>query len=195
MVVAQDLLQGIDMSVKWITAALAGLVLAACSGQPKNEVAVIETSLGTMVVSLDSATAPNTVAHFKGFVEKGWYDDKTFYRVVPDFVIQGGDGKEENDEPTVAGEFNGKHLKGTISMARGTNPDSASTEIFICLADVPRLDGKYAAFGQVVEGMDVLEAIGQVELIEKYIDYEGKSIAFHTPAEKVVIHRIRLDRR
>ena len=181
--------------MKKIALLIIALILAACSDQSKQDVAVIKTNMGTMVVTLDSDNAPKTVAHFKGFVQSGWYTDRSFYRVVRDFVIQGGDGKDNNDEATVEGEFIGKHLKGTISMARDDDPDSASTEFFICLADVSRLDGKYAAFGQVIEGMEVLDAIGQVALIEKYIEYDGKQIAFHTPEEKVVIQSITLERR
>ncbi len=168
------------LSVAW-----SGQVLA-------DERAYIKTSLGSIVVEFDDAVAPKTVANFKQYAKKGWYNGRTFYRVVKDFVIQGGDGKDRNDEPTIPGEFKGKHLKGTISLARDADPDSGSTEFFICLNDLPRLDGRYAAFGQVVEGLDVVDAIGNVDVEEKYIEYDGKQIAFHAPAEPVVIESIEI---
>ena len=124
---------------------------------------------GKLVILLDATTAPKTVENFLSLVRAGFYDGLTFHRVIENFMIQGGDpradgtGKGQN---TIVGEFdsNGhindiKHLRGVISMARGNYPDSASCQFFICNADSPHLNGDYAAFGYVVEGMSVIDDI------------------------------------
>ena len=114
--------------------------------------------------------APKTVANFEKLVKEGFYDGLTFHRIIPGFMIQGGDplgngmgGAKEK----IPGEFrqNGfaqntlKHTRGVISMARAYDPDSASSQFFIMHADAPHLDGSYAAFGRVVEGLDVVDEI------------------------------------
>ncbi len=114
--------------------------------------------------------APKTVANFEKLVKEGFYDGLTFHRIIPGFMIQGGDplgngmgGAKEK----IPGEFkqNGfaqntlKHVRGVISMARAYDPDSASSQFFIMHADAPHLDGAYAAFGRVVEGLDVVDEI------------------------------------
>lgn len=131
---------------------------------------------GTVIVELSPADAPITVANFKKLVAKGFYDGLTIHRVSSNFVIQGGDpngnGTGGSGEP-IKGEFavngivnNISHRRGVISMARrGDSYDSATSQFFICLNDatcVPSLDGKYAGFGWVVEGMDVVDAIAAV---------------------------------
>ena len=124
---------------------------------------------GEIVVLLDATTAPVTVANFTKLVSEGFYDGLTFHRVKKSFVIQGGDplanGTGGSDEK-IFGEFssNGhendiKHLRGTISMARGNGKDSASSQFFICSADSAHLDGSYAAFGYVISGLHVVDAI------------------------------------
>ena len=116
--------------------------------------------------------APITVANFEKLVREGFYDGLIFHRVIAGFMIQGGDplgngmgGAKEN----IKGEFaaNGvpndlKHLRGVISMARAQNPNSASSQFFIMHADAPYLDGQYAAFGKVVEGMETVDEIASV---------------------------------
>ena len=129
---------------------------------------IIEMDNGSMIkIELDPAAAPITVANFEKLVKEGFYDGLTFHRIIPGFMIQGGDpagngtgGSKEN----IKGEFasNGinnplKHTRGVISMARAMDPDSASSQFFIMHADAPHLDGNYAAFGKVVEGMDVVD--------------------------------------
>ena len=114
--------------------------------------------------------APKTVANFEKLVKEGFYDGLTFHRIIPGFMIQGGDplgngmgGAKEK----IPGEFrqNGfaqntlKHTRGVISMARAYDPNSASSQFFIMHADAPHLDGAYAAFGRVVEGLDVVDEI------------------------------------
>lgn len=113
--------------------------------------------------------APNTVNNFISLVNKGFYDGLIFHRVIPDFMIQGGDpnGNGTGDPGySIKGEFseNGfkndlKHDRGVISMARSQMPDSAGSQFFIMVADAPHLDGQYAPFGKVTEGMDVVDKI------------------------------------
>ena len=134
---------------------------------------VIEMENGAKIeLELDATAAPKTVENFEKLVKAGFYDGLTFHRVIPGFMIQGGDplgngmgGAEEN----IVGEFkaNGynnplKHVRGVISMARAFNPNSASSQFFIMHADAPHLDGQYAAFGKVVSGMEVVDEIASI---------------------------------
>ncbi len=127
---------------------------------------------GIIKVALDKEAAPITAANFEKLVKKGFYDGLIFHRVIKGFMIQGGDptatgcgGSGEN----IVGEFrmNGhdnpiSHDRGVISMARSQHPDSASSQFFIMHADAHYLDGQYAAFGKVVEGMEVVDEIADV---------------------------------
>ena len=118
--------------------------------------------------------APETVANFVSLVESGFYDGLTFHRVVDGFMAQGGDPEGTGmggSEKTIKGEFstNGfskntlSHTRGVISMARSQNPDSASSQFFICYDDASFLDGQYAAFGKVIDGMDTVDNFLKVE--------------------------------
>jgi peptidyl-prolyl cis-trans isomerase A (cyclophilin A) len=132
----------------------------------------IVTRAGDIVVLLDPARAPKTVANFMGFVDKHFYDGGTFFRAVPGFVIQGGNkARERPGDPRVALEppmsTGLRNTDGAISMARTSDPDSASSEFFICDGQQPFLDGSmtqpgYAAFGRVISGMDVVRKIVQM---------------------------------
>jgi peptidyl-prolyl cis-trans isomerase B (cyclophilin B) len=129
--------------------------------------------IGDIIVELDEKAAPLTAANFKTLVSKGFYNGLIFHRVIEGFMIQGGNPTGTGyggSEVTIKGEFrqNGinnplSHTRGTISMARSANPDSASSQFFICHADSPFLDGQYAAFGKVIEGMDVVDQIACCE--------------------------------
>nr|WP_031536520.1 MULTISPECIES: peptidylprolyl isomerase [unclassified Bacillus (in: firmicutes)] len=120
-------------------------------------------------VELYPDKAPNTVNNFISLINKGFYDGLIFHRVIPDFMIQGGDpnGNGTGDPGySIKGEFseNGfendlKHERGVLSMARSQMPDSAGSQFFIMVADAPHLDGQYAPFGKVIEGMDVVDKI------------------------------------
>jgi len=126
-----------------------------------------------ILIELDPAVAPNTVANFVSLVEKGFYDGVIFHRVIPDFMIQGGDPEGNGTggaDYTIKGEFsengfenNLKHDRGVISMARSNDPNSASSQFFIMVKESTHLDGKYAAFGKVIEGMEVVDDIVSVE--------------------------------
>jgi peptidyl-prolyl cis-trans isomerase B (cyclophilin B) len=132
--------------------------------------AVIETKFGTIELKFFPEVAPNHVNNFIELAKKGFYDGTTFHRVIPGFMIQGGDPNTKNPDKskhgmggpghTVKAEFNDKpHKRGTLSMARSANPDSAGSQFFICVADAPFLNKQYTAFGEVVSGMDVADKI------------------------------------
>ena len=137
-----------------------------------DEVAVIKTNVGEMVVGFWPDVAPKTVENFKTLAKKGFYDGTCFHRIVKGFMIQGGDPltkdlKMEDRWGTgdpgykVKAEFNEKpHVRGVLSMARSQNPDSAGSQFFICLGDARFLDRQYTAFGQLLKGDDVLGKIG-----------------------------------
>jgi peptidyl-prolyl cis-trans isomerase B (cyclophilin B) len=153
---------------------------------------IIEMADGSVIkLELDETAAPITAANFKKLVSEGFYDGLTFHRIIPGFMIQGGDpagngtgGSKKN----IKGEFqsNGfknpiKHTRGVISMARAQDPNSASSQFFIMHADAPHLDGMYAAFGHVTEGMDVVDKIASVKT-----DFRDK------PLQPVVMKKVYL---
>ena len=132
--------------------------------------AVIETKFGTIELKFFPEVAPNHVNNFIELAKKGFYDGTTFHRVIPGFMIQGGDPNSKDPDKskhgmggpgyTITAEFNDKpHRKGTLSMARAANPDSAGSQFFICVADAPFLNKQYTVFGEVVSGMDVADKI------------------------------------
>ena len=144
---------------------------------------------GTIMVELDKEAAPKTVENFEKLVSEGFYDGLTFHRIIKGFMIQGGDplGNGTGDSKVkIPGEFksNGwdnpiSHKRGVISMARAQNPNSASCQFFIVHEDSEFLDGDYAAFGHVTEGMDVVDAIASVDTYPNDM-----------PCNKVVIKKI-----
>ncbi|MBO7197113.1 MAG: peptidylprolyl isomerase [Clostridia bacterium] len=157
------------------------------SGRDIKYVEMCVEGYGRMVILLDATTAPVTVANFISLVESGFYDGLTFHRVITEFMIQGGDPKADGtggSDKDIYGEFstNGhpndiSHKYGVISMARSQEPNSASSQFFICNADASSsLDGSYAAFGYVVKGMSVVDAITE-DVFPKtdYADYYGSS--------------------
>ncbi len=134
---------------------------------------IIEMDNGrTIKIEVDEQAAPVTAANFLKLVKEGFYDGLTFHRIIPGFMIQGGDPKGNGtggSSQTIKGEFasNGfnnpiHHVRGVISMARAMDPDSASSQFFIMHDDAAYLDGQYAAFGKVVEGMDAVDEIASV---------------------------------
>jgi peptidyl-prolyl cis-trans isomerase B (cyclophilin B) len=141
------------------------------SGNNNDEVAVIKTSEGTMVVEFWPDVAPKTVENFKKLAKEGFYNGTAFHRVIRDFMIQGGDPltKDASKEAMwgtgdpgykIKAEFNDKsHTKGVISMARSADPDSAGSQFFICHGNPTFLDHQYTAFGKLIKGEDVLDKI------------------------------------
>jgi peptidyl-prolyl cis-trans isomerase B (cyclophilin B) len=190
---------------------LAGLLIAAATavfaaeekkeGTPmnsSNEVAVIKTNEGEMVVQFWTDAAPNTIENFKKLARRGFYDGTIFHRIVKGFMIQGGDpnSKDTAKEDAygqggpgyeIKAEFNNhSHDRGVISMARGPVPDSAGSQFFICLAPVRRLDGQYTTFGKLIKGDEVLDKIASTP-IERNTQGEMSK-----PTKRVVIESVKI---
>ena len=131
----------------------------------ENPLVKISTEKGEMYLELFPDSAPKHVESFLNLIEKGFYDDLIFHRVVPNFVIQGGcpDGTGTGGPGyNLDAEFNDrKHVPGTLAMARAQSPNSAGSQFYICLETIPHLDNSYTVFGQVREGHDVPEKIRQ----------------------------------
>jgi cyclophilin family peptidyl-prolyl cis-trans isomerase len=136
----------------------------------QDKVAELQTSKGTIVIRFYPDKAPNHVKNFVDLAEKGFYNGTKFHRVIPGFMIQGGDPNTKTGAPDtwgfggsekkVAAEFNDTHhARGVVSMARSQDPDSASSQFFICVADAGFLDRQYTAFGEVVKGMEIADTI------------------------------------
>jgi peptidyl-prolyl cis-trans isomerase B (cyclophilin B) len=163
-----------------------------------NEVAIIKTSEGEMVVQFWTDAAPNTIENFKKLARQGFYDGTIFHRIVKEFMIQGGDpnSKDPAKENSygqggpgyqIKPEFNDHpHGQGVISMARSSDPDSAGSQFFICLAPVHRLDHQYTTFGKLIKGEDVLEKIGNTP-VERNAQGEPSK-----PTKRVVIESIKI---
>lgn len=141
----------------------------------------MKTSHGTVEIELYPDVAPNTVNNFISLVQKGFYDGTTFHRIIPKFMIQGGDPKGNGSGGpgySIRGEFTSnrfkndlKHTRGVVSMARTVNPNSAGSQFFIMVDDAPYLDGEYAAFGRVTSGMEEVDRIVAVPR-----DYDDKPL-------------------
>jgi peptidyl-prolyl cis-trans isomerase B (cyclophilin B) len=161
-----------------------------------NEVAVIKTSDGDMVIQFWKDAAPNTIENFKKLARAGFYKGTIFHRIVKDFMIQGGDplSKDPSKEDRygeggpgykIKAEFNDHpHERGVISMAREPDPNSAGSQFFICLASVPRLDHQYTTFGKLIKGDDVLEKIGDTSVTRNNMGEMSK------PTKRVLIEKI-----
>lgn len=141
-----------------------------CGTETVSHTAVIEiTDYGTITIALDESAAPETAANFMSLAESGFYDGLTFHRIMKGFMMQGGDPNGDGtggSDQTIPGEFseNGfendlSHTRGAVSMARSEEYDSASSQFFIVHEDSTYLDGSYAVFGYVTEGMEVVDAI------------------------------------
>jgi peptidyl-prolyl cis-trans isomerase B (cyclophilin B) len=163
----------------------------------KQTKAVLETKFGEITLKFFPEIAPKHVNSFIELASSGFYDGTTFHRVVPGFVIQGGDPNSKSEDRsqhgtggpgyTLEAEFsNNPHKRGTLSMARAADPNSAGSQFFICVADAAFLDGQYTVFGEVSEGMDVVDEIvaqprdsrdnptERVEMKVKIVAPEGK---------------------
>jgi peptidyl-prolyl cis-trans isomerase B (cyclophilin B) len=163
-----------------------------------NEVAVIKTSDGEMVAEFWPEVAPNTVENFKKLARSGFYDGTAFHRIVKGFMIQGGDpltkdpAKESRygtGDPgyKIKAEFNDRsHERGVLSMARSSDPDSAGSQFFICLANVSRLDHQYTTFGKIIKGDDVLGKIGDTEVTTSDSGERSK------PTKRVTVESIKI---
>ena len=172
--------------------------VVAGSTEPTAWVEIVVKDHGVITAELYGGIAPITVANFLKLADEGFYDGLTFHRIIDGFMIQGGDpngngtgGSGEN----IKGEFSANgvqndiaHERGVLSMARASNPDSASSQFFIMHADAPHLDGQYAAFGRVLSGMEVVDALAAETPVQ---DGNGTVAA----ADQPVIERVaRIDK-
>jgi len=182
----------------------AALVVAWANAEEKkpmnatDEVAVIKTSEGEMIAEFWPDVAPNTVENFKKLARSGFYDGTAFHRIVKGFMIQGGDpltkdpAKESRygtGDPgyKIKAEFNDRsHERGVLSMARSSDPDSAGSQFFICLANVSRLDHQYTTFGKLIKGDDVLGKIGDIEVTTSDSGERSK------PTKRVTVESIKI---
>jgi peptidyl-prolyl cis-trans isomerase B (cyclophilin B) len=182
-----------------VIAALAALscgdtAQAPAPAAPTEEIAVIQVrGLGEIRVRFFPDKAPGHVENFKKLARSGFYNGTTFHRVIPGFMIQGGDPNSKDKDPNndgfgnpgylIKAEFNDvPHKRGILSMARSANPDSAGSQFFICVADAPMLDGKYTVFGEVTAGMEVADKIVAVARNEK-----------NRPLEDVVVETVTIE--
>lgn len=151
------------------------LVTAGCINsrdKTGNRIAVIETDKGTVKIELFEDKAPITTKNFIELAESGFYNGLTFHRVEPGFVVQGGDPNGDGtggSGKTIPLEIHPelKHVKGAVAMARKPDPDSATSQFYITLDDTPFLDGNYAVFGRVIEGMDAVENLAVGDKMNK----------------------------
>ena len=133
------------------------------ASDPENTI-VMELKTGPVVIALKPDAAPEHVARIKSLTRQGFYDGIVFHRVIPGFMAQTGDptgtGSGGSDLPDLKAEFSdARHVRGTCSMARTSNPDSANSQFFICFADAPWLDRQYTVWGEVVDGMEHVDAV------------------------------------
>lgn len=162
------------------------------------EVAVIETSKGRLVVEFWPDVAPKTVENFKKLAKEGFYDGTAFHRIIAGFMAQGGDPltKDPSKEALwgtgdpgykIPAEFNErKHTRGVMSMARSMDPNSAGSQFFLMLGAAPHLDGKYTGFGKVIEGEDTLEKIAATKVVASASGEPSK------PTERVEIQSVKI---
>ncbi len=168
------------LSLRWLLAVLSGLLLGLANGPAWAQKVKLDTSLGEIVIELDAAKAPRSVANFLEYVKAGHYNGTVFHRVIPNFMIQGGGfDADMNQKPTRAPipleSKNGlKNVRGSVAMARTSVPDSATAQFFINLKDNAFLDSAntpdgtgYAVFGKVVSGMEVVDKIWAVPTANK----------------------------
>lgn len=179
--------------------------LAGCSGGGSTEHSYVKVTMETgdsFIIELMPEYAPKTVENFLQLVESGFYDGLTFHRIFPGFMAQGGDPSGDGtggSDKEIKGEFSSNgftkntlsHEKGVVSMARSNDPDSASSQFFICydmnLQQKSALDGNYAAFGKVIEGMEVVDALAEVERVYSVSDGD-----FTTPVDPPVMEKVEI---
>lgn len=188
-------LMGSNDALAATPAARSAVKAKAATAKGGGDVAVLKTSLGTIVFKFHDLEAPKHVANFKRLANEKFYDGTTFHRIIPGFMIQGGDPNSKDADrgndgiggsgSNIPAEFNAqKHVRGTVSMARAADPNSASSQFFICIKPQTSLDGKYSVFGQVIEGQDVVDAIVAVPR-------DGRD----NPLDKVIMEKVSIEKR
>lgn len=171
------------------------LIISITTQAYANEIAVLETTLGTIKLELYKDKAPGHVKNFKSLANKGFYNGTTFHRVIPGFMIQGGDPNSKDDNRgndgtggpgySINAEFNDTpHKRGVLSMARSQNPNSAGSQFFIVVKDSLFLDHQYTAFGKVIQGMDVADRIVSADRDRN-----------DNPLKKIAINSIKIEKK
>jgi peptidyl-prolyl cis-trans isomerase B (cyclophilin B) len=161
----------------------------------EKEKAVIETKIGKLVIEFFPKEAPKHVENFKKLAETGFYNGTTFHRVIPGFMIQGGDPNSKDSDRsrhgtggpgyTIKAEFNSiSHKRGIVSMARSSDPNSAGSQFFICVKDSVFLDRQYTVFGKVIDGMDVADKIASEKRDER-----------DNPLEKIAMTKVYIEKK
>ena len=186
--------------LRWLLPALFALPMAVANGSAWAQKVRLDTSMGEIVIQLDAAKAPKSVANFLEYVKAGHYDGTVFHRVIPDFMIQGGgmnaDLQEKATRAPIPLESKSglTNVRGSVAMARTANPDSATAQFFINLKDNAFLDSAnsrdgtgYAVFGKVVSGMEVVDRIGAVPT-------GNKGPYQNVPATPVVIRKASVEK-
>ncbi len=178
--------------------ALFALGVSAATAAPPDEVALIKTSEGDIVIEFWPDAAPKTVANFKKLARSNFYDGTAFHRIIDGFMLQGGDPLTKDPEKEalwgtggpgyqIAAEFNDhKHERGVLSMARSAEPDSAGSQFFLMLGPASHLDGQYTAFGKMIKGEDVLAKIAATPVTAAPNGEPSK------PAKRIEIESIRI---
>jgi cyclophilin family peptidyl-prolyl cis-trans isomerase len=160
---------------------------------------IVVRSFGDIRIEFLGDVAPKTVANFQELAQASFYNGTTFHRIIPGFMIQGGDPNTRNDDPlddgmggpgyTIAAEFSDvPHARGILSMARSADPNSAGSQFFIVTHDAPHLNGQYTVFAKVVSGMEIVDRISEVET-----DRGGEYGPPDRPIEDVVIEQVRIE--
>lgn len=182
------------MFAKGVAPELLSVLMSGTSAQGE-EIAVIETTMGTIELSFFEDKAPGHVKNFKDLAKKGFYNGTLFHRVIPGFMIQGGDPNSKSEDRsthgtgspgyTIKAEFNDTpHERGILSMARSQDPDSAGSQFFIVVKESSFLDGQYTAFGKVLQGMDVVDQI-----------VNAPKDSGDNPLERIVLKEVRIEDR
>ena len=192
-----------SLLIKLVSVVLCGVLLfsfTGCFGKKENKehsfVKVTMESGESFVIELYPEYAPETVENFLNLVESGFYDGLTFHRIIKGFMAQGGDPSGDGtggSDKEIKGEFSSNgfkqntllHERGVVSMARSNDPDSASSQFFICYARSTNLDGNYAAFGKVIEGMEVVDSFLEVDRT-----YVASDNDFSKPSEPIVMEKV-----
>lgn len=184
--------------MKTLSLIVAASLTVAASLQAADEVAVIETNKGEMVVEFWPDVAPKTVENFKKLAKEGFYDGTAFHRIIPGFMIQGGDPLTKDEANAarygtggpgyqIEAEFNDrKHTRGVLSMARSADPNSAGSQFFIMLGEAPHLDGAYTAFRKLIKGDDTLSKIAETPRTM------GNDGAQSRPTERVEVKSVKI---
>ena len=177
---------------------------ANAKGATTNEVAVLKTIEGELVLEFWTDVAPKTVENFKKLARQGFYDGTCFHRIIDGFMIQGGDPNTKDSEKEadwgkgdpgykIKGETNQRsdrrHVRGVISMANSGSPDTAGSQFFICLAAAPNLDGGYTAFGKSIKGDDVLTKLGKKPVKPNPYDPRRET---SRPIERVTLESVKI---